>query len=54
MSLKTNIHPCTSVDPMILRTYPHVVFQQLLAAVGLMNCMSDHIQLKKVSLSDLL
>jgi len=27
------------IRPTILRTYPHVVFQQLLVAVGPMNCM---------------
>ena len=29
------------IRPTILWTYPHVVFQQLIAAVGPTNCMSD-------------
>ncbi len=35
------------IRPTILRTYTHMVFQQLPAAVGPMNCMSDTHSIKK-------
>ena len=43
------------IRPTILRTYPHVVFKQLLAAVGPMYCRSDtHFIEQNISVSNLL